>query len=364
MRRLLLIGGAAALIALPAVALAETSEPVTETDPTADDPAGLVTTTDKALHADGRGVFRYEGSGGVVLSGRGVIRVTDLSAGDDLAETPAGFGVARTSKDGDTTRYAGAGTLTLDGSSYRVTMDGRFTSDVDPTATHPAAGTGRVAGNGTTIVKGGVPVPFWANQRILLTTAPMSVDLSGRGGPEWWPSRPGRQAGAVKRVVVKRVVTRVRHQSGRTVTERRVVRVTRWWRWDARAAGATWRLNGPAAGTVGITTITGRVRVWDRSTAKDVAVTVPAGTTTTTLADGSTVYSGLKGATVSIAGSAFRMKVRATDVEGTFTPTAGTLARSFVRGKGTFTAGGSTLATPGRHGGVRALLQPVPAVAK
>lgn len=365
MRKLLLIGGAATLIALPATALAHSStEPVTETDPTAEGVAGA-TTTDKALHVDGRGAFRYEGSGGIVITGRGVVRVTDLSAAKDLVATPTGFAAPTTSGDGLTTRYTGDGALTLDGSSYRVTVDGRFQSDVDPTATHPAAGTARVAGRGETILKGGIPVPFWANQRILLTTGPMSVDLAGRGDPEWRGDKPGPKhpGSRGKRVVVRRVVVTRHVDHGHRITERRVVSVTRWWRWDKRAAGATWRLNGPAAGAVDITTVTGLVRVWDRSTAKDLAVTVPGGTTTTTLADGSVVYSGLKGAAVKLAGSGFRMKVRATDVAGTFTPTAGSLARSFVRGKGSFTAGATTDVSPGRHGGVRVLLQPAAAPA-
>jgi hypothetical protein len=61
---------------------------------------------------------------------------------------------------------------------------------------------------------------------------------------------------------------------------------------------------------------------------------------------------------VKLAGTGFRMKVRATDVQGTFTQADGTLARSFVRGKGTFTAGAATGVGPGRHGGVRVLLKP------
>jgi hypothetical protein len=331
--KLLLIGGTAALIALPAVALAQTTEPIPENDPVAEDAAGVTTTTDKALHVDGRGAFRYEGSGGIVVSGRGVVRVRDLSAGKDLVRTPTGFGTTRTSDDGLTTRYEGDGTLTLDGSSFRVTVDGAFASDVDPTATHAAAGVARVAGDGATILKGGIPVPFWANQRILLTTGPMSVDLAGRGGPEVWRDKPGR---------------------GRRAT---AVTVRHRWRWDDRSAGATWRLNGPASGTVDIAAVTGRIRVWDRSTGKDLVVTVPDGTTTTTLSDGSVVYTGLKAAPVKLAGTGFRMKVRATDVQGAFTPAGGSLARSFVRGRGSFTAGAATDVFPGRRGGVRMLLQ-------
>jgi hypothetical protein len=347
-RKLFLIGGAAALIAFPAAALAEAPEQAPETDPTAEEGTG--TTTDKALHADGRGVFRYEGSGGVALQGAGVVRVRDLSSGKDLSAAPSGFGTTTTSKDGLVTVYKGDGTLALDGSSFRVVVAGRFVSDVDPTKAHAVTGQARVVGRGETILEGGIPVPFWASQRILLTHGPMSVDLAGRGGREW---------GVWKRVVK---VHKVKGPKGVRVL--RVTSVRRGWFWGHRAPGATWRLNGPASGSVELTTITGRVRVWDRSTAKDLAVGVPAGTTTTTLADGSVVYSGLKGAKVTLAGTGFRMKVRAWDVEGTFTPAAGSLARSFVRGKGTFDTADATDVRAGRHGGVRVLLQPVPAPAK
>jgi hypothetical protein len=347
-RKLFLIGGAAALIALPAAALADSSEQAPETDPTAE--VGTGTTTDKALHADGRGVFRYEGSGGVTLEGHGVVRVRDLSSGKDLAAAPSGFGVTTTSKDGLVTSYKGDGTLTLDGSSFRVVVLGKFVSDVDPTATHPATGQARVAGRGTATLKGGVPVPFWAAQRILLTRGPMSVDLRGTGGREWR--------------VVKRVVKIHKVKGPKGVRIHRVTSVSKRWHWHRGGPGATWRLNGPASGAVELTTITGRVRVWDRSDGKDLAVSVPAGTTTTALKDGSVVYSGLKGARVGLTGTAFRMKVRAWDVEGTFTPTPGTIARSFVRGKGTFETADVQDARAGRHGGVRVLLQAVPAPAK
>ena len=61
---------------------------------------------------------------------------------------------------------------------------------------------------------------------------------------------------------------------------------------------------------------------------------VPTGTPTTTLGD-SVVYSGLRDVkNVTLTGTGFRMKVRARDVEGTFTPTAGSLARSFVQRPG------------------------------
>ncbi|MGD9695858.1 MAG: hypothetical protein AB7V42_09390 [Thermoleophilia bacterium] len=356
MRRLLVVAGVASLIAAPAVALADDPEQAVETDPTAEAVAGP--TTDKALHADGRGSFRYEGSGATVVSGGGLVRVVDLSQGKDLVVTPAGYGRTAKGANGDGApvgRYAGRGTVTVDGSSYRITALGKFTADVDPSALHPATGSARVAGSGETILKGGVPVPFWAAQRIQLTRGPLTVDLSGSGGPRWWNSKPRGVRGVKTVTTTRTVVTRRGTQTHTRTTTTRLIR--RWWGWDSRAPGATWRLNGPAAGTVQLSTLTGRIRVWDRSAGKDLAVVVPAGTTTRTLADGSVLYSRLRGAPVSVTGSAFRMKVRAYQVKGTFTPAPGSLARGFVRGKGTYaTADGSV--TPGRVGGVRVLLQP------
>jgi hypothetical protein len=127
-----------------------------------------------------------------------------------------------------------------------------------------------------------------------------------------------------------------------------------------RSLGATWRLNGPASGSVEITTITGRIRIWDRSAAKDLTATLPGGTTTTTLRDGSVVYSGLRAAAVALSGTGFRMKATASDLEGVFTPTSGTLARAFVQGGGTFDAGSAKDVRARHHGGVRVLLQAVP----
>lgn len=347
MRKLLLIGGAAALIALPASALAtDTPELVKENDPLAEGVAAAPAkvTTDKALHADGRGFFRYEGSGGVVLTGTGVVRVKDFSLGKDLVKTPAGFGTTQTFNNGLWTRYTGKGTLTLDGSSFRVSVSGDFTADADPTATHLAVGKADVAGHGQTILKGGIAVPFWANRNLLLTSGALSVDLFGHGGREWW--HKGKDHKGPK------------GEGGHKSSETTHGKDQRWWRWNGRANGATWRIHGPAAGSVDITTISGRVRVWDRSQAKDLAVGVPAGTPTETLGDGSVVYSHLRSAHVTLAGTAFGMKASATDIEGTFTPTAGSLARSYVRGKGTFDVGGLTGIEPGRRSGVRLLLQP------
>ncbi len=362
MRKLFLIGGAAALIALPSVALADTSEQVPETDPTAEE--GTANLATSALHAEGKGYFHYDGSGGVVITGNGLVQVLDSSRGD-LAVVPTGFGVSTTTKNGRWTRYAGGGTISLDGSDFTVKISGKFTVDANATATHAAAGRAKVAGKGTTALKGGIAIPFWASRNLLLTTGPMSVDLSGRGHRGWeHKGRHHRGKHGGKHVTVRRVVTTRRVENGRVVSRHRVETTRRWWTWDKRAPGATWRLNGPAAGTAALTTVTGRVRVWDKSAGKDLAVTgIPAGTRTTTLGDGSVVYSGLKGATVTITGTAFRMKVRAWDVEGTFTPAPGSLARSFVKGKGEFDAGAVQDEEPGRSDGIRVLLQPAGAPA-
>ena len=323
MRDLLLIGGAAALIALPAAALADT-EGMRDSDPTAPAAAG-VPTTDHALHAAGVGLLRYDGSGGVVLEGRAVVRVRDLSSGKDLTATPTGFGQTGVSPDGRVSRYAGTGKLSLDGSSYRLTVAGRFTGDVDPTSSNPAAGAAWVSGRGVTVLKGGVPWFIRPGQRILLASGTMSVDLSDRRVPDL----EGR--GGTRRL----------HHLG------------------DRRLGGTWRVNGPASGKVEVTTITGRIRVWDGSAGKDLVVTVPGGTASTALRDGSVVYSGLRGAAVTLAGTAFRMKARASDLEGVFKPTTATLARAFVEGRGTFDVGAATGVRAAHRSGVRVLLQPV-----
>jgi hypothetical protein len=355
MRKLLITGGAAALIAMPAVALAQTDEPVVETDPAAEAIGGP--TTDKALHSEGTGGFRYEGSGGVTITVNGIVAVRDLSGGKGVAATASGFGKTKSSKDGVWTRYAGAGSLTLDGSGFRVRVRGQFTADVDPTAANRAVGTAWDWGSGASTLKGGVAHPFWRSQRILLTSGPMAVDLFGRGGPRW--HRDGSKGG--KNMTVRRVVVTRTFVNGQEVSSRRVVTQRRWWTWNHREPGATWRLNGPAAGAVDIATITGRLRVWDRSTPKDLAVTVPAGTATQTLADGSVVYDGLRDAKVALTGTGFRMKAVAWDVEGTFTPLAGSLARGYVRGKGTFDTADQQDLRARVHGGTRVLLQPVAA---
>jgi hypothetical protein len=354
MRKLLIAGAAAGLIAVPAAAIAATGEPVVETDPAAESQKGP--TTDKALHSQGVGGFSYEGSGGVVVSVTGVVTVEDLSPAKDLVRTPTGLAAPSTSKDGLRTHYPGTGTLTLDGSQYRVRVRGRFTVDIDPTATHPAIGTAHDQGAGATILKGGVAQPFWRDQeKLLVGPGAMSVDLAGRGGVRWHLGPRAHQGTSVR---VREVVVTRRFVNGKKVFSRRVVIQRRWWSWNPRGPGATWRLNGPVSGAVSLTALSGRLRVWDKSSGKDLAVAVPDGTPTTTLADGSVVYSHLRGAAVTLAGTAFRMKAVGYDVEGTFTPTAGTLARSFVRGVGTFDTANGTDLRAHKHGGTRLLLQP------
>lgn len=364
MRKLLLIGGAAALIAVPAQAWAG-GETVPEKDPLAEEANGAVLpTTDKALRAEGDGVFRYAGSGGVVIAVRGYVRVRDDSAGKDLVKTPTGFTTTTTSPDGLWTRYTGEGTLSLDGSAFTVGAHGDFAVDADPSATHAAAGLARVSGTGTTILKGGLPIPFWANNRVLLATGPMAVDVAGEG--RWKKVRIARrdrddrkdhkdrtghkgEKGEKDGTTAKDAVA-ARRSDSRARSHKRV------WVWR-KGGVAAWRLNGPAAGTVAISALTGRVRVWDASAAKDLAVVAPAGTTSRTLTDGSVVYNGLKKAAVSLTGSSFRIVARGRLIQGTFTPTPGTFARGYVRGKGTFDAGAvQDLGARGK--GVRVLLQP------
>jgi hypothetical protein len=355
MRKMLIAGAAAGLIALPAAAIAETGEPVVETDPAAESQPGP--TTDKALHSEGAGGFKYEGSGGIVLTVTGAVTVEDLSPGKDLVRTPTGFSSLSTSKDGLRTRHAGVGTLTLDGSQFKVRVRGRFTLDIDPTATHAAIGTAHDWGAGATILKGGVAQPFWRDQeKLLVGPGVLSVDLAGRGGIRWHRGPKGHHGG--KSVRVREVVVTRRFVNGKRVFSKRVVTQRRWWHWDRREPGATWRLNGPVSGAVSLT-LSGRLRVWGKSSAYHLTIDgVPAPTPTATLTDGSVVYSHLRGAAVTLTGTAFRMKAVGTDVEGTFDPTDGTLARSFVRGKGTFNTPNATGLRAHKHGGTRLLLQP------
>jgi hypothetical protein len=325
MRRLWLTAALAALVALPASAVAARHAdhhpgpkhpvPVAAGPGAIDDPAGVLPnddangappqTTDKALHAQGRGEFIYRGSGGTTIALRrfGIVRVTDNSTGAPLTQTATGIGRRRTF--GKTTVYMGRGTLALDGSAYRVdAFSARFLADVDPTAANRAVGIAHAFGRGFTIIKGGVPVRFARSHRILLTHGPLAVNVSGR---------------------------------------------------------AFWRVGGPANGTVDMT-ISNRVRVWDYSAGKDAVVAGTNPEKTRALPDGSTLYWGLRDAHVTITGTAFRMRVHSTDVEGTFTPALGSLARSGVRGFGTITTGppeAPELSVNARQGNVtRILLQP------
>ena len=68
----------------------------------------------------------------MTIVGDGIVRVVDLSATKDLVKTATGFGSTKASKDGLRTRYQGTGTLTLDGSQYRVLVNGSS----PPTSTH------------------------------------------------------------------------------------------------------------------------------------------------------------------------------------------------------------------------------------
>ena len=71
----------------------------------------------------------------------------------------------------------------------------------------------------------------------------------------------------------------------------------------------------------------------------------------------------LQGAPVidKVAGPATAVVPGARDVEGTFTPTPGSLARSFVQGRGTIDTASVTDYSVRKHRGVRVLLQPVAA---
>jgi hypothetical protein len=285
---MLYMAAAAALVALPATAQAKGDHQDGDrqrargtVERTATPPA---TTTDKALLAEGRGAYAYAGSGGmkITLNG-GVIRVTDRSTAAPLVFGVAGLASA-VSANGATRVFSGRGIVTLDGSAYRVTVVGRgFKVEVDPTAANAAVGIAQVAGKGRTIIKGGVPVKFSHARRVVLSRGPLHVNLSGH---------------------------------------------------------SLWRVGGPANGIVEMT-VSNRIRVWDLSPAKDLVVTGINPARVRAKGDGSTIYSGLRDAAVRLTGTAFRMRVESTDVEGTFTPTPGTLARSAFRGFGTFSTGGT-----------------------
>src|SRR5262245_18527371 len=116
MRRLWLTAALAALVALPVSVVAaphghhgpKHPAPATAGPGQVDDPAGVLPdddapaaapqqTTDKALHAQGRGEFVYRGSGVTTITLRrfGIVRVTDISTGTPLAQAATGIGRRR-----------------------------------------------------------------------------------------------------------------------------------------------------------------------------------------------------------------------------------------------------------------------------
>ena len=177
------------------------------------------------------------------------------------------------------------------------------------------------------------------DQRILLATGPMSVDLAGRGGPEWWRTSPARTRGRATAPGSVRGARGRRHARSRTdegASPGASSRVRAGGAGTRCAPGATWRLNGPGLGRgrhhhphrpASASGTARRRRTWPS--------TVPGGH------DHDHAPRRLGGLlrawrrAVTLSGTAFRMKAAGpTDVAGTFTPTAGTLARSFVRGSG------------------------------
>ena len=315
MRRTLTAAAATALLAAPALALAGHAPPaappgqrapgddLSASPVPADDaqPAAPAQTTSHALHAQGRGEIVYRGSGGAVITLVRYGRVAVSAAGDGgLTQTPSGHLHKRVA--GQTTIWTGRGTLALDGASYRAdAFAPRYRVDVDPTDAHPAIGVARAFGSGLSILKGGVPVRYARTHRIYLARGPLQVNVAGR---------------------------------------------------------AFWHLGGPANGTLDMT-INNRVRVWDYSAGKDATVTGADPGKVKSLADGSSLYWGLRAAHVVISGSAFRVRVRSTSASGTFTPAPGSLARSGFRGFGSFSAGADFQSVPTRVGTVtRVLLQP------
>jgi phospholipase C len=323
-RRFLWGAGVAVLLALPALALAPaghhrgpspTSAPerrgggadLSTTPVPADDaPADRrpAETNTHAISARGRGEFVYTGSGAeaVTLVRFGQIRVRALG-GAHPTQVPSGS--LRPRHLGRSTAWIGRGTLRIAGSAYRAdAFAGRYRLHIDPTATSPAIGVARAFGGGVSVLKGGVPVRFGRSQRIYLAHDPLSLELSGN---------------------------------------------------------VFWHLGGPANGTLDMT-VDNRVRVWDYSPGHDVRLTGTDPRRARHLPDGSTLYYGLRGAHVTIAGSAFRARIHSAHTTGTFTPADGTLARAGFRGVGRFSAGAEFRNVPSRVGTVtRILLQPASA---
>ncbi len=276
MRKTALAAAACVVVAMPMVANATTAP--------GEDPAkpGEIT-TEKALAIRGQGQAVYTGSGGVTITNARAVRVVDLSAAKDLSISTGAYGRTRQRPSDGGYGFFKVSTLTLNGSDFRVRVNGKLKVDVDPTTEHIAQGIARTRGNGYTVLKAGRAASFrWAT-RVVLGSGPLAVDLVGRN--------------------------------------------------------AVWRLNGPANGTTDMT-MSGTLRILDRTTVKDLSVVVPAGTTSSVdPKDGATVYTGLKNAKVAITGSGYRFQAFSRNLRGTFTPVAGTLARSNVRGAGRLSVG-------------------------
>ncbi len=363
------------MAALPAVALAHPGEhppgPDTKPDrltaPAGDgDPA--------ALGARGRGKFAYRGSGGISIRGRGLVRVR-AAEGSTIEQSAEGFGRARSSDDGTRWRYAGRGTVVVDCSRCVVMVRGRFHAEVDPTQKHTATGVATVRGRGKTRLAGGRAASFRRAGRLVLSTGPLDVDLMGRiarHGPPKSVDDPGGHPGRREEDDRGRDEgegpeggrrDRPADTDDRTPGPRGGPQGQGPRRKPGRRFGhrrAQWSLGGPARGAVSFDELTGRLKVWDLSEGADLVVTVPDGTETETRDDGLTIYRGLRDAAgVTVAGTAFRMVAKGPEVDGAFTPAADSLARSTIRGRGTFTTPDGEYRAHGRRA-TRVLLQPQP----
>ncbi|MFN8108766.1 MAG: hypothetical protein U0Y82_02820 [Thermoleophilia bacterium] len=313
MRRLLILSSAATLALAPATGLAQSPTNPSDTLSHSPLPGDDATTaaarsTTHALYAQGAGQLTYRGSGKEVVNLRrfGRIRVTAVN-GAALTQTPTGN--LRKRVNGNVTVWTGRGTLTLDGAGF--TADA-FAVRYDATVDAGTAGTAPVGvatgrGRGFSIIRGGIRIPFFRAHRVYLTQGALTANLAG---------------------------------------------------------SAFWHLGGPANGTLDLT-INNRIRVWDYSSAKDLTVTGTDPKFTRKLADGSTLYYGLRAAHVVVTGTAFRTRIHSTGVTGTFTPGpppqygTATATRSLFRGFGTFSAGTAFQHINARTGNLtRVLIQP------
>ena len=194
----LLIGGASALIALPAVALAQTDEPVPETDPAA---------------GGGR---RQDDRQGAPLGGDRRVPVRELGRRDHRRrrdrEGRRPCPPRRTSsrprpasgRQGVQGRapdpLPGHGALTLDGSQYRVKVERKVHRRRRPHRDPSRDQDGARLGQRRDHPQG------WRALAVLeqpedprLTAGPMSVDIFGRGGPRWHHREPKGEPGKARR---------------------------------------------------------------------------------------------------------------------------------------------------------------------